>query len=451
MKKNINEGMDKGGINRNGPSTPRPSAPPPPQPPDPRYKIINLTADNIKRIEAVDITPTEDLVLVAGNNDQGKTSVLDAIAYALGGKDMIPEEPIKAGAHKAKVVVNCGEFVVTRVITDKTQQLVIKRKDGTSIEQPQTFLDSIIGKLAFDPLEFAKMKDSKRVDTLFSLTDGLKERLQEIDRQYQKLYDERRDVNVGTRNLSGQLADMETPSDTWPRDEVDIDEIIAERDRLQAVIDTNNEKRKSLKSMSEKLSDLDLEIEELKSRLKAMKEKRESLADTIALRTKEVDGLRDPDLSKLNDKLRATIEGNKLAQKRKRYQEVVNKRSENEEISRQYTERLEEMDQARRDLLASVRLPVSGLTFDSNEVRFDGCLFDQLSSAKKLRVSVAMAMAMNPRMRVIRITDGSLLDPENMDVLREMARENGFQIWVECVGERDDATVIIEDGRVKQG
>lgn len=62
-------------------------------------KITNLELENIKRIKAVQLTPSESgLTVIGGNNGQGKTSVLDGIAWALGGDKFKPSQPQRDGS-----------------------------------------------------------------------------------------------------------------------------------------------------------------------------------------------------------------------------------------------------------------------------------------------------------------------------------------------------------------
>ena len=117
-------------------------------------KIIKLVTQNVKRIKAVEITPEGSLVVIGGNNAQGKTSVLDSIMYALGGASTLPPKPLRQGAKKGKVVLDLGEIKVTRTITSKTNQLVVESADGEKYTSPQAILDKLTGKLTFDPLTF---------------------------------------------------------------------------------------------------------------------------------------------------------------------------------------------------------------------------------------------------------------------------------------------------------
>ncbi|MBQ7805325.1 hypothetical protein [Rhodococcus sp. (in: high G+C Gram-positive bacteria)] len=113
------------------------------------------------------------------------------------------------------------------------------------------------------------------------------------------------------------------------------------------------------------------------------------------------------------------------------------------------TARIRECDETRSAGLAGAEFPVAGLSFDDEGVTFRGVPFAQASAAERLRVSVAMAMALNPKVRIIRITDGSLLDEDNLALIESMAADNEFQVWVEVVGDRGGQAVVIEDGAVK--
>jgi len=96
-------------------------------------------------------------------------------------------------------------------------------------------------------------------------------------------------------------------------------------------------------------------------------------------------------------------------------------------------------------------MPIDGLSFDDEGVLFNAIPFSQLSSAEQLKVSISMAMSMNPKLRLIRIMDGSLLDSENMEIIKSMANDNDFQIWIEKVDESGKIGIYIEDGEIKEG
>lgn len=413
------------------------------------YRIVRLQAENIKRIEAVDITPDGDLVIVAGKNGHGKTSVLDSIMYALGGKDCVAQEPVRRGSAKGKIVVDCGDFIATREFTQSGQQLVLKSKSGQPIKQPQTFLDSILGQLSFDPLAFTQMKPRERLESLLSLTEGLEETLTAIDRKRVKLYEDRKEWNVTVRNLTGQLADMQAPAGGWPEGEVNPQIYIDEKNQLQSVIKRNESERQSLAHLTNQEAMLDIQVKSLEKQLAEAREQLESLSRQVAEKASTVKKLVDPDLSIVDAKLVKLIDLNKLAVQRRNYESTVAKKTAAEITAKELSDSIDQCDQEKSDVLASAKLPIAGLGFADGDVLYNGILFDQLSGAEQLKVSLAMAMAANPSMRVIRITNGSLLDETNLEVVRKMAVDNDYQVWIECVGNRDDASVIIENGKVR--
>jgi DNA repair ATPase RecN len=415
------------------------------------YRVVNLKASNIKKLKAVDITPEDDLVLIAGDNGEGKTSALDAITYALGGKDAVDKEPIRKGQHRAEVQLDCGDFVVRRIITSTAQKLELKAKNGDKIEQPQTFLNRIIGRLSFDPLEFADMKARDRVDTLLDLT-GLKEPLEEIATRRNTVFAERTKANHLLRNAEGELEEMDAPEPDAPTELVNTDELLKEKNFRQAEINGNEGQRQALREQAAEGRRIKARIDALKSELaQAEEEYEKALAVNDKLRH-AVNALVDPDLSEIDTKIAAATETNAKATHAKAYQEKLRKMNAADAEVQKLTDQINAIDREKKDILEATQFPVKGLAFsaDDDEVSFNGVLFDQLSGAEQLRVSLAMAMAMNPAMRVIRITNGSLLDNRSMDIIRQMAKQTGYQVWIEVVGARDDATVIIEDGQVKE-
>ena len=120
------------------------------------------------------------------------------------------------------------------------------------------------------------------------------------------------------------------------------------------------------------------------------------------------------------------------------------------ELRDDLTEGIGKLDKVKADGLAAAKFPVPGLGFGDSGVTYQGVPFAQASSAEQIKISLGMAMALNPKLRVLRIVDGSLLDDESMQTVRDMAAEHDFQVWIETVGSSDDpAAVVIEDGRVK--
>ena len=136
-------------------------------------KIIELRSENVKKVKAVEIKPKENVVVISGKNGQGKTSILDSIWYALDGKTSLKNTPmpIRKGARRAEIQLVIDDFIVTRHWTenDKTYLKVTDGK-GRTYSSPQELLNSFIGQLTFDPLEFAQMKEKDQRELLLKVT-----------------------------------------------------------------------------------------------------------------------------------------------------------------------------------------------------------------------------------------------------------------------------------------
>jgi len=221
-------------------------------------KIVRLEAENIKGIKVVDITaPAVNIIRITGANEQGKTSVLDAITMAIGGANCIPPDPIRHGANEAHITLDCGEFIVERRWTDPDDltktYLTVKARDGKKYSSPQALLNSWIGSLSFDPLEFAGMEAKQQMETLAKLIK-LDIDLDEWEIQQKGTSEERTIINRRIRELEGQLKGLSKPKDDLPAEPVSLTALTEQLNEALDVIRTNENKRHQLRSleMSEK-------------------------------------------------------------------------------------------------------------------------------------------------------------------------------------------------------
>jgi hypothetical protein len=430
-------------------------------------KIIRLEAKNVKRLRAVQIAPDPDgqLVIVGGDNGQGKTSVLDSIAYALLGKEALPREPLRRGEESGSVVVDLGDFVVRRTFgKDGATSLVIDTKDGGRLLQPQTRLDDLIGRLSFDPLEFSRMKAKEQAETLRELV-GLD--FSELVERRAAIFAERTDANRQAKGLEARLAAM--PIHEAPEKEISTEALVADLEaaektnarhaaRRRAIDEAKGEEtaiRKSIAAAKQAVAITMEEIERLQSRLalqeKGIASQEEVLAAVVAERETqeaEVAALQDVDYAPLRAAVLSAEETNRKVRENRTRARLAEDVDTWKTASASLTSQIESIDEIRRAAIANAKFPVEGLGFDAEGgVTFQGIPFEQASAAEQLRVSAAMGLAMNPKLRILLIRDGSLLDGASLRILADMAAEHDAQVWVERV-EKDGATVIIEDGMV---
>lgn len=417
-------------------------------------KIIRLEAANVKRLRAVEITPDGNTVVIAGKNGQGKTSILDSILLALGGgaaaKDTI--RPIRDGEDEAHVTLDLGELVVTRTWTKEagTTRLVVAAPDGARYTKGQTTLDALVGRLSFDPMQFSQQDARAQLATLLELVE-LPFDPDELQRRRDGYFAQRTDVGRAGKQLEGQLAGMPAPAEGAPTEPVDVAALLAQH---RAAMDAHREydhavarveaARAGQVRAEHAVQEAEAALERARKALGAAQDEMAIVADAVP----DQDTL--PDVHALEQQLLAAETTNAdvlYAQQRAKVQaELDATLAHHQEL----TAAIKALDEERAAGVAAAAMPLEGLAFDDDGVTYRGVPFKQCSAAEQLRVSMAIAMAANPRIRIIRITDGSLLDSDNMALIASMADEHDFQVWIERVDESGQQGIVIEDGQVVQ-
>jgi DNA repair exonuclease SbcCD ATPase subunit len=399
-------------------------------------KIINLKAENVKRLHAVEVTPDGNLVVIAGKNGAGKSSLLDSIWMALGGGPALKgtTKPIREGEESAAVTLDLGDLIVTRTWNDKATKLTVTSKDGAKYGSPQAMLDGIVGSLSFDPLAFSQQDERTQLKTLLDLVDLPFDPLT-LDADRKDAFEQRTLVNREAKQLEAQLAGLPKPLDGLPDTEVSTSDVLSEYRAAEQAHRESKDLRVLLYAAKANVERLEFELTEARGR-------EESLANAV----RDLPSL--PDLDAIQARLESVEDINRQIRDAAEWARVKNKLADRAVAGRALTERLDEIDTTKATALAEASMPIDGLAFDDSGVTYLGVPFKQCSSAERLRVSMAMAMALNPKLRVIRIVDGSLLDSDNMRLIEEMASEHDFQCWIEVVSDAGDVGIVIEDGSV---
>lgn len=435
-------------------------------------RIISLEAENVKRLRCVAITPAGNVVEVTGPNGSGKSSVLDSIWYALGGTADIPEVPVRRGASKAQVTLDLGEIKVTRSFsTSGTTNLRVESKSGEKLSSPQKILDSLVGSLTFDPLAFSRMKAGQQLEELKKLVK-LDLDVDELDRQNEADYSARTEVNREIKSQEARIASIVIPEGT-PGAPVDIAGLVEQLEAVgaknlerQKVISEAERKRDAAKtkyrdaeSCANKCESAEAEIKHLKERIKELssiaKEERENGKRLISegeSMESEAASIVIPDVADsapLKSEIEQARRINEAVGRRKSKESLSEEIRKLEKRSNHLTRQIEGREEQKRHAIESAKMPVPGLSFGNGQVLLNGLPFSQSSSAEQLRVSTAMAMAANPKLRIIRIQDGSLLDSDGMKILDGMAEQNNFQVWIERVSGSTSSAVVMEAGEIK--
>lgn len=400
-------------------------------------KIINLKAENIKKIKAIDITPTDNTIVITGKNGQGKSSVLDSILFALGGKDALKNtpKPIRDGEDHASVEIDLGDYKVVRTWnTSGTTRLEVLSPDGAKYGSPQTLLDEIVGRIAFDPLAFANMKPEEQRAVLLDVL-GLTDQVAKLQAEYRELYEERTIVGRELKTAQGYSSTVSMPENA---PEAPIDTLAVSNELRQA--EAGN---KAITDLQDALKEAEVDVIELKAQLV---EAEKAVAGAKAkLKTVKL-----VDTQPLQDKLASAGEMNRKYEQAKECVAAQEKTNAKAVEQQQLTDKMEVIVSAKENLITTAKLPIDGLNIDAEGVTFNAIPFTQLSSAEQLKVSLAIAMAMNPKLRVMRIMDGSLLDSDNMAIVTEMAKADDYQVWIERVEDSGAVGILIENGEVKK-
>lgn len=410
-------------------------------------QILELRADNVKRLKSVRIHPDGTLVVLGGRNGQGKTSVLDAIAMALGGKDQIPSQPIRRGADRAEIVVDLGDLIVRRTFTAGGGQLVVQNRDGARFSSPQTMLDNLVGKLTFDPLAFSRESPKRQAEVLRDLL-GLDHAA--LDQERATLYGERTATNKRAAALRHQFEAM-PHHDGVPAEPIAAG---AAAEQLRQAQEHNRELaglRRSREITVQVVQEGERSVQDLRRRLQEAEAQLETARAQLAELSDRLAGTAEIDVAPLQAAIAQVDQTNAKVRDNQRRAESLAQVEQVEQASRDLTAKIDAIDQQKTAAIAAAKMPVEGLGFDdSGTVTFGGLPLDQASQAERIRVSVAIGIAMNPRLRVLLIRDASLLDADSLAMVCEMARDAGAQVWLERVERDQHTTVVIEDGEAHE-
>jgi chromosome segregation ATPase len=415
-------------------------------------KIVGLIINDFKRIKAVAIEPGDDpVVVIRGRNEQGKSSCLDGIAAALGGERLCPKVPIRRGQTKAVVRVELDDLIVERRWTaGGDSSLKVTTKEGASVKKPQTRLDDLIGRLSFDPLAFMDLEPKRQSETLRDLV-GLD--FSALDGRREQAYTARADANRQVMQLRTRLAAI--PEVEAPDDPISSADLIAEQQRRSDLYTQNNLRRSRLEDVRAKFRRESAEVDrltdviaDLQAQLESTQKSREDLRVRGAALKAEVEQLVDPDLGELSAQFHEVEVVNERVRQKKARLELARDLKQAETEFRKLDDEIASIDAKKAAELAAVKFPVSGLSFSDDGVLLDGFPFEQGSQSKRLRVSVAIGATLNPKLRAMLVRDGSRLDKDALELLREEASRLGIQVWLEMVGKDGDG-IVIEDGEVE--
>lgn len=423
-------------------------------------KITSVEAENVKRVKAVYLEPNADgLTVIGGRNGQGKTSVLDAIAWALGGNKMKPTNAKREGAAldpKLRVVLDNG-IVVER----KGKASALKVTDPSGNKGGQALLTSLIGQLALDLPKFLAGTDKDKAEALLSIL-GVGDALAELDAKKAAAYNQRHAVGVMERQKRGAAEEMQRWPDA-PAQEVSASELIAEQSAILARNGENQRKRMEAERIAQQVDAARAELDrmaaqsrELAERMAAKSADLERLSADAATAAKTAAELRDESTAELEAQLAQVEATNDKVRTNMRRERAM---AEADELKEQYDEldaEVRRLDKARTDLLKDAPLPLDGLGVAFGKkgepsLTYLGQAWDCMSGSEQLKVATAIVRATKPECGFVLVDKLEQMDPQTLAEFGAWAEGEGLQVIGTRVGTGDECSLVIEDGRGQLG
>ena len=414
-------------------------------------KILKLTAENFKKLSAVEITPDGNVVVISGKNGAGKSSVLDSIEAALCGGRSLPKQPIKTGEVRAKVSVDMGPYRVTRKFFGANSTLTVETtgETPTTVKKPQAFLDEVVGNLSFDPLAFLNLQPVEQRNTLMEFL-GLN--IDEFGNKIAVLKVQRSEVRKSKERKLHE-AESITTTPNLPPQEVSSESLLVELKAIQL----HNEKcrmditekavqQNRLEAVDKDMMAADAAIEDWQKRLGNLR----SLRNEIKLDLAKYPAVLTKDSAEVEAKLKSLSATNEAIRRNAQKKEAM---AAMERCVTEYSklgDDIKVVENQKAKKLAETVMPVKGLSILADGLGYNGIPLEQECDSKKLEICIAIAMAMNPKLQVLRIS-GNDFDPENLIAIGKMIADKNYQVWIERVSGNDRIGFYIEDGNLVSG
>ena len=405
--------------------------------------INRLEIENVKRIKAVKIEPSATgLTIVGGNNNQGKTSVLDAIAWALGGNKYKPSQAQREGSQvppTLKIVMSNG-LIVER----KGKNASLKVIDPNGQKGGQQLLDSFVEELAINLPKFMESTPKEKADTLLQII-GVGNRLAEFELKENDLYNNRHAIGVIADQKEKFAKEQEYYPDA-PKELVSIAELIQQQQAILAKNGENARKRQNVDTIQMQYSNAEANVSRLQEELAKAIDERDKFKQDLAIAQKDAMELHDESTAEIeaniqqiddiNRKVRANLDKEKAEEDAK-------------EIRQQYNAlsvEIEDVRKQKRDLLTNADLPLEGLSVDDGELLYLGQRWDNMSGSQQLQVATAIVRKLKPECGFVLIDKLEQIDQATLQQFGTWLEQEGLQAIATRVSTGDECSIIIEDG-----
>lgn len=403
-------------------------------------KINSLEFENVKRIKAIKLEPSQNgLTVIGGKNGQGKTSVLDTIAWVLGGNKFKPSEPHREGSvipPSLRIVMDNG-LVVER----KGKNSDLKVIDPEGRKSGQQLLNEFISALALDLPQFINSSNKEKADILLKII-GVGDKLFELERKETEMYNRRYAIGQIADQKAKFAAEMPEYPDA-PKELISASELIQQQQSILAQNGENQRKRNNLSKIEDRANTLSAEIEKLQRELTAtLADLETARKDALFLNDQSTAELERniADIEQINIKVRANLDKEKAEEDAKAYKNDYNA----------LTLQIETIRREKYNLLNCAELPLEGLSVEDGELTYNGFKWDNMSSSEQLKVATAIVRKLNPECGFVLLDKLEQMDIETLKEFGAWLEAEGLQAIATRVSTGDECSIIIEDGCVKE-
>lgn len=414
-------------------------------------KISSLELENVKRVRALSLEPTADgLTVIGGGNGQGKTSVLDAIAWALGGNRKRPDRPTREGsATPAQLRVELSNGIV---VERKGKNGALTVTDPEGRRAGQALLDSFVEELAIDLPRFMAMSDREKADELLGIV-GIGEELERLDRDLERTRSARL-AKGQEKRAKAKVAEDAPWYPEAPEEPVSAADLLSEQQAAQAT-NMENERLRTAADRAEReheravaaLSEAERALADASERAEEARRAASAASEAARAAREIADACVDADTSDLDERIAgvdAVNERVRANRERARLQED-SERAEAE--YRSLDAECESIQRQRVELLEGADMPLEGLSVEDGRLMYRGAAWGEMSGSEQLRVATAIVRRVKPECGFVLVDKLEQMDPATLAEFGEWAQSQGLQVIGTRVATDETCTVVIEDGR----
>ncbi|MCK3941839.1 AAA family ATPase [Streptococcus suis] len=405
--------------------------------------INRLEIENVKRIKAVKIEPSATgLTIVGGNNNQGKTSVLDAIAWALGGNKYKPSQAQREGSQvppTLKIVMSNG-LIVER----KGKNASLKVIDPNGQKGGQQLLDSFVEELAINLPKFMDSTPREKAETLLQII-GVGNQLAELELKEKELYNNRHAIGVIADQKEKFAKEQEFYPEA-PKDLVSIAELIQQQQAILAKNGENARKRQNVATIKMQYENAESAVDRLKQELAKAIDERDKFRQDLAIAQKDAIELHDESTAEIEANIQQIDDINRMVRANLDKEKAEEDAKEIRQKYNALSVEIEDVRKQKRDLLTNADLPLEGLSVDDGELLYLGQRWDNMSGSQQLQVATAIVRKLKPECGFVLIDKLEQMDQVTLQEFGEWLKREGLQAIATRVSTGDECSIIIEDG-----